>query len=155
MGAGTCAAGLSQSTLFVSIRRLKVTLRDLYLLHYYSLRLGGEILDRLISLSKNKDFQRLYKKGKSFVSPVLVVYVLRNHKQTVRIGITTSKKIGNAVLRNRSRRVIREAFMSISERVQPGFDLVFVARGKTPYIKSTGLADNMLKQLRMAGLIIH
>mgnify|MGYP002508557070 CR=1 FL=1 len=61
-----------------------------------------------------------YKNHFRFVSPVLVVYVLRNHKQTVRIGITTSKKIGNAVLRNRSRRVIREAFMSISERVQPG-----------------------------------
>ena len=72
-------------------------------------------MDKFISICRNNDFRRLYAKGKSFVSPLVVVYVKKNRNQGLRVGITTSKKIGNAVLRNRSRRVIREAAFSAQE----------------------------------------
>lgn len=74
------------------------------------------------------------------------------HKN-VRVGITTSKKVGNAVQRNRSRRVIREAFRALAPRVRPGFDLVLVARGKTPYVKSTDVRRQLERQLQAAGLL--
>ena len=70
----------------------------------------------MISLKENRDFRRLYGKGKSFVSPVVVTYLMKNRCKQVRYGITTSKKIGKAVQRNRSRRVIREAFRLLSPR---------------------------------------
>lgn len=69
------------------------------------------------------------------------------------MGITTSKKVGNAVQRNRSRRVIREAFRALAPRVRPGFDLVLVARGKTPYVKSTDVRRQLERQLQAAGLL--
>lgn len=110
-------------------------------------------MDQFVPLCRNNDFRRLYARGKSYVTPLVVVYVMKNRTKNVRVGITTSKKIGNAVLRNRSRRVIREAFRGLAGRVRPGFDLVFVARGKTPYVKSTDVALQMVRQLSAAGIL--
>lgn len=110
-------------------------------------------MDQFVPLCRNNDFRRLYARGKSYVTPLVVVYVMKNRTKNVRMGITTSKKIGNAVLRNRSRRVIREAFRGLAGRVRPGFDLVFVARGKTPYVKSTDVALQMVRQLSAAGIL--
>lgn len=67
-------------------------------------------MTEIVKIKENRDFRRIYSKGKSFVSPVLVTYVLKNRTKNVRYGITTSKKTGNAVQRNRSRRIIRAAF---------------------------------------------
>ena len=116
--------------------------------------LGALLLNNLVSLCKNNDFRRVYAKGKSYVSPVVVVYVLKNRRKILRVGITTSKKIGNAVQRNRSRRVIREAFRQIMPGVTTGFDLFFVARGRTPFVKSTEVQRHMEKQLKAAGLLL-
>ncbi len=106
-----------------------------------------------VSLKENRDFRRLYARGKSYVSSGVVVYVLRNRTGELRMGITTSKKVGNAVSRSRCRRVIREAFRPFAEKLPRGYDLVLVARGKTPYVKSTALAAELEKQLRKAGLL--
>ena len=111
-------------------------------------------MEKMVALCRNNDFRRLYARGKSFVSPVVVVYTLKNRTGQVRVGITTSKKIGNAVQRNRSRRVIREAYRGLASRVRPGVDLVFVARGKMPYVKSTDVARHMERQLQAAGVLL-
>lgn len=106
-----------------------------------------------ISLNRNTDFRRLYMRGKSFTHPALVTYVMRNRAGICRFGITTSKKIGNAVERNRAKRVIRAAFFALSEEVLGNWDIVFVARGRTKWIKSTELEKVMKKQLCAAGVI--
>jgi len=111
-------------------------------------------VEKLVSLCKNNDFRRAYSKGKSYVTPVVVIYVRKNRMHLGRVGITTSKKIGNAVERNRARRVIREAYRQLAPQVRSGFDLVFVARGKTPFVKSTEVKKHMEKQLRTAGLLL-
>ena len=110
-------------------------------------------LKQTVTIKSNCDFRRVYGKGKSFQGPALVSYVLKNRAGICRIGITTSKKIGNAVERNRSRRVIRAAYSMIEEKIQGNYDFVFVARSKTKYIKSTKLAEMMLSQLVEAGVI--
>lgn len=110
-------------------------------------------MGEFVTLKENKDFRRLYSRGRSYVSPVVVAYVMKNRLGTVRIGITTSKKIGKAVMRNRSRRIIREAFYQISSDIKPGYDLVFVARGKTPFVKSTDILRAMKKELKEAGVL--
>ena len=110
-------------------------------------------MEKLVPICRNNDFRRIYARGKSYDSPLLVVYALKNRTKNVRVGITTSKKVGNAVQRNRSRRVIREAFRALAPRVRPGFDLVLVARGKTPYVKSTDVRRQLERQLQAAGLL--
>ncbi len=68
------------------------------------------------------------------------------------MGITTGKKIGNAVRRNRARRVIRAAAEMLPV-TKGGYDIVFVARAKTVYKKSTDIYAVMKKQLASAGVI--
>lgn len=85
--------------------------------------------------------------------PILVSYVMKNRKNVVRVGITTSKKTGNAVKRNRSRRLIRESFRSLSPGVARGYDVIFVSRAKTPFVKCGDVARVMARQLKSAGLL--
>ncbi len=105
-------------------------------------------------LNENKDFRRLYGRGKSKVHPALVTYVSKNRAGFCRVGITTSKKIGNAVARNRARRVIRESYRLLLPQIQGNYDLVFVARTKTTFAKSTQIYNIMAAQLKELGLIV-
>ena len=105
------------------------------------------------TLKTNSDFRRAYARGKSYTNPALVLYVRKTRAGSCRIGITASKKIGNAVQRNRARRIIREAFRQIDLPVKNNFDLIFVARTKTVYKKSTDIYNIMLPMLKEAGVI--
>lgn len=110
-------------------------------------------MKKIFTIKKNKDFHRLYSRGKSFVSPCLVTYVMPNKFGYLRIGITTSKKVGNAVKRNRSRRVIREAFYQIQITKEKSFDIVFVARGRTSKVKTPDIFKVMKEHMTKANLI--
>lgn len=110
-------------------------------------------MEKIAAINRNNDFRRAYAKGKSFVGPLVVSYVRKNRLPYSRVGVTTSKKVGNAVQRNRSRRVIRAAYASLAHRVRPGYDLVLVARGRTPFVKSGDVARLLEKQLFQAGVL--
>lgn len=113
----------------------------------------GNDFMKVVTLKENRDFRKIYNRGKSFVTPVLVIYVFKKKYGDTRIGITTSKKIGKAVQRNRARRVVMAAYRQIYPRLNSGYDLIFVARGKTPYVKSTDVLRCMEKQLKKAGVL--
>ena len=82
------------------------------------------------TLKKNYEFHRLYSKGKSAVTPFLVVYARQSKRPGNRIGITVSTKLGKAVKRNRVRRRLREIYRLNEQRIARGTDLVVVARGR-------------------------
>lgn len=109
---------------------------------------------KMVTLKKNRDFHRVYNKGKSYVAPIIVTYVLKKKYGTSRVGITTGKKIGKAVQRNRARRIIMSAYKELYPRINGSYDIVFVARGRAPYVKSTDVLRCMEKQLKRAGVII-
>ena len=106
-----------------------------------------------VTLKSNSDFRRLYNRGKAVTDPALVVYYSKNRAGICRIGITTSKKIGNAVERNRSRRVIREAFRQVCPDINPCYDIVMAARSKTKYLKSTRVAETMRRIFGEQGML--
>ena len=108
---------------------------------------------KLTVLNTKKDFRTLYYRGKSQVHPALVTYVRKNRLGVPRVGITTGKKLGKAVKRNRCRRVIREAYRSLLPRIKGGWDLVFVARTRTAALRSTDIARIMEAQLIKAGVL--
>ena len=87
-------------------------------------------------ITRNKEFARAYARGKAFVHPKLVLYVMKNRLGHTRVGITATKKIGNAVHRNRARRVIRAALYQTLPYDVGGLDLVFVARARPPAVKA-------------------
>lgn len=105
-------------------------------------------------LNLNKDFRRLYGRGKNFVHPLLVTYVMKTKRGEVRYGITAGKKVGCAVMRNRARRVIEAALRECLKSVNcSGADIVFVARSRTPFSKSQDVANAMIQHLKAGGLI--
>lgn len=111
------------------------------------------VLSDVVTIHQNTDFRRVYGRGKSCTSPALVVYCLKNRAGVCRIGITTSKKLGGAVERNRCRRIIKEAYRRLLPLCVGGWDIVFVARFKTLRLKTGDVEKMMHAQLRQMGVI--
>ena len=80
------------------------------------------------SLKKNKDFQLVYKTGRSAANKYLVMYVLRTERETNRIGISVNKKTGNSVVRHRLKRQLLESYRLRETSFDRGLDLVIIAR---------------------------
>ncbi|MEG1050268.1 MAG: ribonuclease P protein component [Oscillospiraceae bacterium] len=105
------------------------------------------------AINKNKEFLRGYKKGQAAVDSLVVAYAIKNRFGYTRIGITASKKVGNAVKRNRARRVIRESIRHMPLDFSKGIDIILVARGKTPYVKQAAVEKQVEAQFKKMGLI--
>ena len=101
----------------------------------------------------NKDFRRLYGRGKSLVFPSVVVYYQKNRLGICRIGVTAGKKIGCAVKRNRAKRVILAAFRQLLPFISGGYDFVFVARVRTAAAQSTEVFKYLKKAFLKEGII--
>ena len=82
------------------------------------------------TLKMNYEFHRLYSKGKSAVTPYLVVYARKGRRPGNRIGFTVSNKLGKAVRRNRIRRRLREIYRLHEAEFLRGTELVIVARAR-------------------------
>ncbi len=80
------------------------------------------------SLKKNKDFQNVYRNGKSNANKYLVMYVIDNNMKKNRIGISVSKKVGNSIVRHRLTRLIRESYRLNEDVFEKGKDIVVIAR---------------------------
>lgn len=82
------------------------------------------------TLKLNKDFRRLYYRGKNCICKNVVVYCMKNRGETNRIGITCGKSVGKAVVRNRMKRLVRESYRLMEHDLQRGYDFVFVVRSR-------------------------
>ncbi len=102
-------------------------------------------MKKTVSIKLNRDFRLLYKIGKSAVTPVLALYARKNKKTSNRIGITVSTKVGKAVVRNRVRRRIREAYRTNEARFAAGWDLVIVARVRAAKEGYREIEENLLR----------
>ncbi|MBQ6207557.1 MAG: ribonuclease P protein component [Oscillospiraceae bacterium] len=107
----------------------------------------------LLTLKKNHEFQRLYRRGTSAVGGCLVIYCRKNRLRRNRIGLTASTKLGNAVKRNRARRRMREAYRLNADKLRPGWDLILVARTRTLYAPWTELNATFLRLCKKLGLL--
>lgn len=106
-----------------------------------------------ISLKQNHIFRRLYAKGESSVGHSVVVYCRRNGLEVNRLGISAGKKLGNAVVRNRARRRLREAYRINEMRCKHGYDIVLVARQRAVKVKFSVLEQELLQQFGGLGLL--
>ena len=102
-------------------------------------------MDPRFTLKKNSDFRRLYHKGKSAVNGYMVLYCRKNNLGRSRIGYTVSAKLGGAVVRNRVRRRYREIYRLNSSQLQPGYDLILVARTRSVGAKYSKMNNAFLK----------
>ena len=113
--------------------------------------MSTEFVKKFDSLRENRDFTFMFKKGQSVVSWGFICYFKPNGRKYNRLGVVCGKKIGNAVKRNRAKRVIVAAFRKLEpqlrEKTDKRFDFVFVGRGKTPFVKSYQIYALMRKQI--------
>ncbi|MBE6759957.1 MAG: ribonuclease P protein component [Ruminococcaceae bacterium] len=108
---------------------------------------------RCSALKNDYEFRRAYGRGRNAVSAGLVVYCLKKKNSGVRVGITTGKKVGNAVLRNRARRIIREAVRLCEHDIRGNWDIVLVARTRTPFLKTQDVHRELRRSLTGMGII--
>ena len=106
-----------------------------------------------VSLKLNHVFQRLYRKGKSAVSPNLALYVRKNGREESRLGFTVSTKVGKAVVRNRTRRRLREVYRTNEDKLLPGYDVVVVARVRAAHTRYAVLEKEFLRLAGKVGLL--
>ena len=106
------------------------------------------------SLKKNIDFQNVYRNGKSYANRFLVVYILENHTEKNRLGISVSKKVGNSVIRHHLTRLIRESYRLHEDMFDSGLDIVVIARATARNI-SYHEVESALMHLGRLHKIVH
>ena len=104
------------------------------------------------SLKLNHIFRRLYHTPGQ-ADGYLVLYARRNRMDCNRVGVTVSKKLGKAHIRNRTRRRIREVYRLNEEKFQPGWDIVVVARSRAVEAPFDKLTRSYLALARKAGIL--
>lgn len=88
--------------------------------------LKGIKMKKFPSIKSNNDFRKVYNKGKSIGNKYLVMYILENHIDSNRIGISVSKKVGNSIVRHNRTRLLREIFRL--NEIKKSYDIVLVVR---------------------------
>ncbi len=119
------------------------------------LLLFGEAMKTYAKLKQNWEFGRAYKRGNACVAPTHVLYACKGKKESIRLGITVSKKMGCAVERNRAKRLITAAFNMCLPHIAHGYDYVIVSRARILDRKSTDVAAALEKQLKNENLWIE
>ena len=110
-------------------------------------------MKRLYRLSDAERFRQVRSEGKSWTTHLIVLNVLPNQQNYNRVGISVSRRVGNAVCRNRVRRRIREAVRSYFDVINTGWDLVIVARRPAAQATFHEIEISCLKLLQRASLI--
>lgn len=104
------------------------------------------------SLKLNHIFRKLYHTA-GYANGYIVLYARRNRTESNRVGITVSKKLGHAVVRNRIRRRLREVYRLNEEKFLPGFDIVVVARSRAVEASFPVLTKSYLDLAKRAGIL--
>ncbi|MDR0841766.1 MAG: ribonuclease P protein component [Christensenellaceae bacterium] len=111
-------------------------------------------MKRCYSLKRNKQFRYVYRRGKSVASHQLVMLYAGNRAGMVHVGFSVSKKLGNSVQRNRVKRRLREAFRPLIPELQPGYDIIFIARDAAKTAEFLTLCSTMRYLAHKAGLFV-
>ena len=106
------------------------------------------------SLKKNCDFQYVYKNGKSYANKYLVMYILENHVDRNRLGISVSKKVGNSVARHRVTRLVRESYRLHENIFNSGLDIVVIARNSASRITYAETESALLHLAKLHHILI-
>ena len=101
-------------------------------------------------VKREKDFKAIFTDGISFANRKFVVYQLENQKSHFRVGLSVSKKLGNAVTRNQIERRIRHILLSVREHLADNVDFVVIARKGVEGLDYAEMEKNLLHVLKLS-----
>ena len=101
-------------------------------------------------VKKEKDFSAIFKEGKSFANRKFVIYRLENNEQHFRVGLSVSKKLGNAIMRNQIKRRIRHILIEHKNQLVENVDFVVIARKGVEILDYAEMGKNLLHVLKLS-----
>ncbi len=104
-------------------------------------------------ITREEDFRRVYRHGARRSTRLVVLHLLSNDLNSVRLGVAVGRRFGRAVARNRLRRRLREAVRAASEEIGAGVDVVVVPREPAGNAAYASLREEVTTALRAAGLL--
>lgn len=107
----------------------------------------------LITLKKNREFQFVYRKGKSANTKLMALIYVKSRYGGVRAGFSVSKKVGNSVIRNKARRRLKEALREILPALSGNYSIIFVARPDIASARYEQIGKEMRFLLKKAGIL--
>ncbi|WP_274365070.1 ribonuclease P protein component [Paenibacillus thermotolerans] len=111
-------------------------------------------MQKRLRLRKREDFSRVFKHGKAAANHQLVVYVKPSKDaESFRVGISASKKIGNAVVRNKMRRRLKEILRGMETRIAKNVDIVVIVRKPAVELEFSDLKRSVHHVLKRAGVL--
>ena len=105
-------------------------------------------------LRRKEDFSAIYNRGKSLGERYIVLFYKKNNLGYTRTAFLASKKVGNAVMRNRARRLMKESVRQLSGRLPEGYDLIFIARNTITNSKCADVKKSIEAALRRSKLFV-
>lgn len=85
-------------------------------------------MERRFRLTRSTDIKRVRRLGKSYAHPLIVLLLAVSEKQETRFGIIAGRSVGGAVQRNRAKRLMRESLRPLLPEINPGWDILLLAR---------------------------
>ena len=110
-------------------------------------------MKRRFRLTRSTDIQRVRRSGKSYAHPLVVLYVLKSDQADVHVGVSAGLAVGNAVKRNRAKRLLRAAMNELLPLTSPGSDLLLIARSPLPQSNLQQTRAALSTLLKRAGLL--
>ncbi len=110
-------------------------------------------MQRQFRLTRSTDFKRVRRDGRSNAHPLIVLIALENQLSITRVGVAAGKRVGNAVIRNRAKRLMRAAARELHPQIKNGYDLIIIARAPIIRSKMPQVRDALQQLLQRAHLI--
>lgn len=111
----------------------------------------------MFKIKKNEEFQNIYKVGRKYFGYYALIYITKNQSDIKRLGVVVSKKTGNAVCRNRLKRLFREIYRNNESKLNKGYDFVIIAKRRAgeefKTLKCRKLEKDILKTLKKSGVL--
>jgi ribonuclease P protein component len=108
---------------------------------------------RRFRLTRSTDIKRVRRSGKSYAHPLVVLYVLKSDRIDTHIGVSAGLAVGNAVKRNRAKRLLRAAIADFLPDIPPGYDLLLVGRSQLSSVRLQPTRDAITGLLKRASLL--
>ncbi len=105
-------------------------------------------------LRRKQDFSVIYNKGKSMGEKYVVLFYKKNSLPYNRTAFLASKKVGNSVLRNRARRLMKESYRELENSLEQGYDIIWIARNTICNSKCAEVKKSMFSAAKRSGILV-